>query len=73
MLFEDSFYLQFQQVCGAMADLAVTGLLGYSCLLLVGVLQALVEQKRMSNCHFYELQNYFLSLCLTELFLLPFL
>lgn len=39
-MFEDSFLLQFQQLCGSMADLAVTRLLGYSCLLLVGVLQA---------------------------------
>lgn len=40
LMFKDSFLFQFQQLCGAMADLAVTRLLGYSSLLLVGVLQA---------------------------------
>ena len=46
MLFEDSFcLLQFQQVCGAMADLAVTGLLGYSCLFLIGILQAQLSKR----------------------------
>lgn len=29
-MFEDSFLLQFQQLCGAIADFAVTGLRGYS-------------------------------------------
>lgn len=46
LMFKNSFLFQFQLLCGAMADLALTRLLGYSCLLLVGVLQAQSSKRR---------------------------